>query len=274
MARANDKQRLFRDVDDRLAFLRLLSVATDTYEVEWEMFVLMTTHFHAKVTTPHANISAAMQFVLSRFAEGWNRRRRRRGHVLEGRFKAPLIEDGRYAMSIIRYIALNPVKANYVEHARDWPWSSHRALAGMERRPPFLRIDWLRNYFDGPTLRDCQRQYRSYVDGCENEPIQIEEPIAIGSAGFASSVRSLIGNTMHDVIVPRSYRALGRPPVGQLFADAGDDPENRNQMMLRAQVVYGYTQAEIARTLGLHPNTVSKITRRVRRQRYFLARSR
>ena len=272
MARANDKQKLFRTDDDRWAFLELMRVAMDTYDVDWEMFVLMTTHFHAKVTTPHANISAAMQFLLSKFAEGWNRRRYRRGHVLEGRFKAPLIEDGRYALAVIRYIALNPVKSSYVEHAQDWPWSSHRALAGLERRPEFLRIDWLRNYFDGPTLRDCQRQYRRFVDESEHEPSEMEDTIAIGSAPFASRVRELIGNTMHRLIVPRSYRALARPPLGSLFADVGDDLDRRNQIVLRAQVVYGYTQSEIARTLGLHPNTISKITRRIRHQRYFIVR--
>lgn len=272
MARGNDKQKLFCDDDDRFAFLELMSVAGETYDVDWEMFVLMGTHFHAKVRTHGANISATMQFLLSKFAEGWNRRRRRRGHVLEGRFKAPLIEDGRYAMAVIRYIALNPVKANYVEHAKDWPWSSHRALAGLQRPPAFLQIDWLRNYFDGPTLRDCQRQYRGFVDASEKQPIEMMDAVAIGSAPFASRVRELIATSMHRIIVPRSYRALGRPALGSLLAEVGDDLDRRNQMVLRAQVVYGYTQAEIARTLSVHPNTISKITRRIRHQRYFIVR--
>ena len=269
MARANDKRKLFVDNDDRLAFLELMSVTADRYDVDWEMFVLMNTHFHAKVRTHHANISATMQYLLSKFAEWWNRRRRRRGHLLEGRFKAPLIEDGRYALTVIRYIALNPVKANYVEHAKDWPWGSHRALAGLETPPDFLQVNWLRDYFDGPTLRECQRHYRSFVDAGENEPVDTVDTVAVGSARFASTVRALIGNTMHQNIVPRSYRALGRPVIGSLFSDVGDDLERRNQMVLRAQVVYGYTQAEIARTLALHPNTISKITRRMRHQRYF-----
>lgn len=272
MARANDKQKLFRDDDDRFAFLQLMSLAMELYDVDWEMFVLMTSHFHAKVRTRHGNISAAMQFLLSQFAEGWNRRRRRHGPVLDGRFKAPLIEDGRYAFTVIRYIALNPVKANYVEHAKDWPWSSHRALAGLEPPPEFLQLEWLRNYFDGPTLRDCQRQYRLFVDESEQDPIEMGNPVAVGSTRFASRVREHIGNTMHQIIVPRSYRALGRPPLGSLFAEVRDDSDRRNQMVLRAQVVYGFTQAEIARTLCLHPNTISKITRRIRRQRYFFVR--
>ena len=270
MSRANDKRQLFMDDDDRFAFLELMSVAKEQYDVEWEMFVLMNTHFHAKVRTPHGNISDAMQFVLGCFAESWNRRHGRRGHLLEGRFKSPLIEDGRYAFTVVRYIALNPVQAGYVEHVSQWRWSSHRALAGLETPPTFLEVDWLQNYFDGPTLRDCQGQYRRFIDASENEPIELCDRVATGSERFASNVRELIGRTMHRVSVPRSYRALARPPLGALFVDLGDDLERRNHMVLRAQVVYGYKQSEIARTLGVHPNTISKITRRIRRQRYFI----
>ena len=271
MSRANDKRKLFVDDDDRFAFLELMSVAKEQYDVEWEMFVLMNTHFHAKVRTPHANISETMQFLLGCFAESWNRRHGRRGHLLEGRFKSRLIEDGRYALTVIRYIALNPVKANYVEHVSEWPWSSHRALAGLETPPEFLEVDWLRNYFDGPTLRECQRQYRSFVDVSEKEP-EFCDQVVTGSERFVSNVRDLIGNTMHRISVPRSYRALARPPLGLLFANLRDDLEGRNQMILRAQVVYGYKQSEIARSLGVHPNTISKITRRIRRQRHFFVR--
>ena len=39
-----------------------------------------------------------------------------------------------------------------------------------------------------------------------------------------------------------------------------------------AQVVYGYRQSEIARSLNLHPNTVSKIVSRLAKQRFFLVR--
>ena len=77
---------------------------------------------------------------------------------------------------------------------------------------------------------------------------------------------------MHDVIIPRSYRALARPSLGELFMSCKDDLENRNRMIRRAQVVYGYRQSEIARTLNLHPNTVSKIMSGLAKQRFFIGR--
>ena len=268
MARANDKRKLFVDDQDRIMFLELMKVVRELYHIEWQMFVLMNTHFHAKVRTPLGNVSAAMQQLISRFAQRWNHRRGRRGHLLEGRFKSPLIEDGRYALEVVRYIALNPVKANYVKRAADWPWSSHAALAGQQTPPAFLDIDWLRDCFEGPTIRDCRRQYRRHIDTTEHDPIEFLDLVATGSPDFEAEVRGLIGRRFHGIIVPRSYRALARPALGELFAGINGDRAGRNHMVLRAQVAYGYTQAQIARSLSLHPNTISKITCTVRRQRY------
>jgi len=82
--------------------------------------------------------------------------------------------------------------------------------------------------------------------------------IVVGSEGFQEAVRKQIGITMYDLIIPRSYRALARPSLGQLFAGI-DDLDDRDRTIRRAQVVYGYRQSEIARTLNLHPNTTLAI---------------
>jgi putative transposase len=271
MARAIDERRLFEDDEDRHVFLELMDVTREKFDIEWEMFTLMRSHLHAKLRTPHGNISAAMQHLLSKYAQKWNRRRGRHGQLLRGRFKAPLVEDGLYALTLIRYIALNPVKAGYVARASDWSWASHRALARLEVPPGFLSLEWLRTYFDGPTLADCQRQYRNYIEVTANEPLEELDPVFTGSDDGASYVRDYIGRTMHGIIVPRAYRTLARPPLETLFADGDGNREHRNQMILRAQVVHGYTQSEIGRTLGLHPNTISKITRKIRRPRHYFA---
>ena len=271
MSRGNRKSRIFRDDRDRLVFLETLSAARERFNVRWQSFALMDTHYHLKVQTPEGNISKTMKFVNGTFTQWWNRRRRTTGHLFEGRFKSPLVEDGFYGRSVARYIALNPVEANYVRHSAEWPWSSHRALAGLVSPPEFLDLEWLRSYFDGPSLRDCQRQYQQFIDQEELHRMDFDQ-LVVGSEQYRSNVRELIGATMHGIVVPRSYRALARPPLSVLFAGRREDLDRRNQMVIRAQVVYGYTQSEIARSLGLHSNTISKITRAIKRQRYYLVR--
>ena len=234
----------------------------------------MTSHYHAAAQTRVGNLSEVMQYVNSQFARSWNRRRRTRGHVFGERFVSKPIEDDRYALTALKYITWNPVEAGYVKHPDDWVWSSHRATAGLVAAPEFLDLNWLQGFFGGSTVAKAQEEYRLSMA----EPLTVAESekylntIVIGSDGFQEAVRKQIGVTMHDLIIPRSYRSLARPPLAELFARCGHDLEDRNRAIRRAQVVYGYRQFEIARSLNLHPNTVSKIVSRLARQRFFLVR--
>jgi putative transposase len=274
MARANGRRRLFIDEIDRLRFFGLLGEAQQRYAVRWRSFNLMTSHYHAKVQTPSDNLSEAMRYVNSQYASWWNRRRRTRGHVFGERFVSKPIEDERYSLTALKYIVWNPVESGYVKHPEDWVWGSHRATAGLAAPPEFLDLSWLQGFFGRPTLAEAQREYRESM----NDPLTVAEAeeylntIVVGSEGFQEAVRRQIGITMHDLIIPRSYRALARPSLGQLFAGRTADLEDRNRTIRRAQVVYGYRQSEIARTLNLHPNTVSKIVSGLKKQRFFLVR--
>jgi putative transposase len=274
MARGNRRGHIFLDDRDRLRFLEILGEAQQRYAIRWRAFDIMTSHYHGAAQTTAANISEAMQYVNGQFARFWNGRRGTRGHVFGERFASKPIEDDRYAITALKYIIWNPVEGGYVKHPEDWVWSSHRATAGLAEPPEFLDLGWLQGFFGGRTLAEAQNEYRQAM----NEPLTLKEAdeywsaIVVGSTGFQESVRRQIGITMHDMIIPRSYRALARPPLGELLFGCGDDLEDRNRAIRRAQVVYGYRQSEIARSLNLHPNTISKIVSRLARQRFFLVR--
>ena len=272
MARANGRRRLFVDDLDRLQFFQLLGEVQQRYAVRWRAFALMTSHYHAELKTLDKNLSEAMRYLNSQYARWWNRRRRTRGHVFGERFVSKPIEDDRYAWTALRYITWNPVESGYVTHPDEWVWGSHRALAGLAAPPEFLDLSWLRAAFGRRTLAAAQLEYRKAMD----HPLTVEESeqylntIVVGSEGFQEAVRKQIGITMHDQLIPRSYRALSRPSLGQLFAGRTTELEDRNRTILRAQVVYGYRQSEIARSLNLHYNTVSKIVSGLKKQRFFL----
>jgi len=59
-----------------------------------------------------------------------NRRHGLVGHLLQGRFKAILVDRDAYVMELLRYVVFNPVRAGMVSQAGEWPWSSHRAMVG------------------------------------------------------------------------------------------------------------------------------------------------
>lgn len=103
---------------------------------------LMGNHYHLVVETPEPTLAAGMHLINGSFAQFYNYRRRRAGHVFEARYHSELIMSEVHLLEAYRYVVLNPVRARLCEHPADWPWSSYRALAGLAKGPPFLDVPY------------------------------------------------------------------------------------------------------------------------------------
>lgn len=142
------------DDEDRFAFLEQVERVVDRFAWVLHTYCLMTNHYHLLVETPQPNLSISMRQLNGVYAQRFNKRNRRVGHLFQARFDAKLVQDDGYFLASARYIVLNPVRAQIVARPEDWPWSSYRALAGLEQPPPFLTISRvLANIDDGSTLR-------------------------------------------------------------------------------------------------------------------------
>ena len=72
-----------------------------------------------------------MHRLLTGYAQYYNRRHRRVGHLLQGRHKAILCQSDRYLSELVRYIHLNPVRAKMVNKPEEYQYSGHRAYLGL-----------------------------------------------------------------------------------------------------------------------------------------------
>jgi putative transposase len=54
-------------------------------------WVLMGNHFHLLLETPEPNMVAGMKWMPGVYSQAWNRRRQRKGHVYQGRYKAVVV---------------------------------------------------------------------------------------------------------------------------------------------------------------------------------------
>src|SRR5687768_11531227 len=159
MLRGIRKTHIFIDDVDRRKFLKILAVAVERYACICFAYCLMGNHYHLVIQTPRANISRFMQFLDGEYAKFFNWRHRYTGHVYEGRFKSPLIEDGRYLGRAIAYVARNPVEAGLCKDAAHWRWRSHRATLGKCACPGFLNLEWLGRVFEAESIEASRRLY-------------------------------------------------------------------------------------------------------------------
>ena len=155
---------IFTDTTDRRAFLHILAKVVPTERVFCAAYCLMGTHYHLLIETPEANLSATMHRINGSYAQWFNRRHGTRGHVFASRFGAERIEGDGHLFETIRYIALNPVRADLCATAREWEWSSYTAALGLERAPPFLAVERLVHYLGEPAAR-AHEQLRRLVEG-------------------------------------------------------------------------------------------------------------
>jgi|SRR5919197_1701556 REP element-mobilizing transposase RayT len=114
---------LFDDDADHRLFLKLLLRTAKRCGWELHALCLMTTHYHVVLETPRALLSAGMQRLNGVYAQKFNKRHDRFGHLFAGRFGARAIDSEEYLDRACEYVLLNPVRAGLCDRAADWPWN-------------------------------------------------------------------------------------------------------------------------------------------------------
>jgi putative transposase len=131
VARGNAKQPIYLDDTDRRSFLGILRDAVDAFEWKCLTYCLMPNHYHLVARTIQSNLSQGMKRINGLYAQRFNRRHDRCGHLFQGRFGATLIESDAHMLEVLRYVALNPVRAGLASRAEEWAWNGHREVIGL-----------------------------------------------------------------------------------------------------------------------------------------------
>jgi putative transposase len=121
-ARGNARVAIFIDDDDRALYC--VRLEWTAFDFEWDVLLwcLMTNHVHLLIATRKPNLSAGMQQLHGRYAQLFNDRHRRTGHLFGGRFWSEPIESEERFENACGYILDNPVAAGMVTEWRLWPW--------------------------------------------------------------------------------------------------------------------------------------------------------
>jgi len=101
--RGNNRDVCFYADADYAFYLQQLKLSAEQYDVAIHAYVLMTNHVHLLVTpTSVAGLSRMMQSLRRCYVRYINITYRRTGTLWEGRFKASLIDNGRYFLNVSR----------------------------------------------------------------------------------------------------------------------------------------------------------------------------
>src|SRR6266540_3205930 len=114
---------IFRDDRDHLVFLDLLRACGRRFRWRFYALCLMTTHYHLVVDATRQHLSDGHHLLNGIYAQRFNRRYDRKGHLFGYRFGSRVIEDERYLYDACLYVVNNPVRAGLCDTWEEWPWA-------------------------------------------------------------------------------------------------------------------------------------------------------
>lgn len=171
--RGNNRQNVFHKDADFKAFLKALGDLKERKPFRLYGYCLLNNHFHLLLQPLETSISRIMQSLLVSHTQRYHKHHRSGGHVWQGRFKSPVIQNDEHLLTVLRYIEANPVRAKLVARADDYAWSSYLAH-GLGRPDPLL--DRLITYEElSPQAASRQRKWSALV----HRPIEESRSAAI-----------------------------------------------------------------------------------------------
>ena len=127
IVRGINREAIFYSDEDYQFYLEKLESACEKHSCQLHAYVLMTNHIHLLLTPKtETSIGKVIQSVGRYYVQYFNYHYSRTGTLWEGRYKATLIDSETYLLTCYRYIELNPVRAQMVDHPSKYPWSSYR----------------------------------------------------------------------------------------------------------------------------------------------------
>lgn len=258
-SRGDRREDIYEGDSDHQTFISLLDDICESYNWICHAYCLMGNHYHLLIETPDANLSSGMRQLNGVYTQKFNRAHNRVGHVFQGRYKAILVEKQSYLLELARYIVLNPVRAHMVHSAKDWPWSSYRATAGLTTAPQCLSVDWLLSSF-AKRKGDAIERYKHFIREGKGQPSpwsELRNQVYLGSESFIEELQSRVNEDLELSEIP----ATQRRPLPKPIEHYDRNNKLRNDAIVEAYNSGGYTLKEIGKYFGLHYSTVSGIVK-------------
>jgi hypothetical protein len=141
--------------------------------------------------TPEANLSKVMHYLNGSYTTYFNVKRKRSGHLFQGRYKAIVVDRDRYLLELSRYIHLNPVRAGITERPEEYPHSSYGSYLAAREDGLVCRKEVLGLLTNSQA--DAGRTYRDYVesalgDEAKSPLVKLYGGIVLGSENFVRAV--------------------------------------------------------------------------------------
>ena len=275
LSRGNNRQLIFGSEDDYRKFLLQLSRQKAKLPFYLYAYCLMPNHIHLLIERRDDSISRVMQRLLTAYSQYYNRKHRRSGHLLQGRYKAILCQSDQYLAELVRYIHLNPVRAKMVRRAQDFAYSSHRAYLGFDQSR-LVDVEPVLRHF-GASKKVAVERFQLFVragmkHGHKEEFYRAYEGRMLGPDEWVAETKNRVGEIPRGARPQvKSVRRMDGEELMRVAARVSGKKEHelrsgrktRSLVEVKEAIVVvgrelGASNADLARLLGIDASVVSR----------------
>ncbi|SHF26102.1 transposase, partial [Alkalibacter saccharofermentans] len=131
MCRSISELTLFKNYKDKVKYLELLALYCEKFQCSILSYCLMDTHVHIQLDPRGSDMSKFMHGINLCYAQYYNKKYRRHGHVFQGRFLSRAVFDDVYNLVVSAYIHNNPKDIpDYRDAVHTYPYSSYGIYLG------------------------------------------------------------------------------------------------------------------------------------------------
>ncbi len=210
--RGNNRHPVFRAAADFAGFLEILQNTQTRFPFRLYAYCLMTNHFHLVLEPgPGQSISRILQSLTVAHTWRVHRQKESVGHVWQGRFKSPVVQDDEHLLTVMRYVEANPLRAGLVTDLANYRWSSYRAHALGEPNDLLTEAPVWQGLGRSEAAR--QAKWRRWV----HAPLSAKELATIRKAvvsGRPYGTPAWVERMARKLAVDLTARPRGRPPKG------------------------------------------------------------
>lgn len=145
---------VFNYPDDKEMFLLIINKAATIHKVTLHDYSIMDNHYHLLIETQKENLSIFMRIVNANYAQYYNKKYKRSGHLWQDRYKSKYITSEDYLYTLIRYIEYNSIEAGLAKKVGEYPFTLASLIFNAKEVYPCSAESLMIKEYDIKTLHE------------------------------------------------------------------------------------------------------------------------
>ena len=235
MLRGINQQDIFFDEKDYLEFQNIIKKTKKNYFYKVYSYVLMPNHIHLEIKDEIQKLSQIIHSIATSYANYFNKKYERKGHVFENRFKSKNVENSYYILNLLRYIHQNPVKAG-ISKINEYKWSSYLEYLTYHDENQITDVEEIMPMFS-QEKEQAQKEFLEF----NSKTVKFQESIEL----LEYEMRNRLTD---EELIYFIKQELGIYNIQEI---QNYSVEYRNDVIRKINKIQGVSQVQIARVLGI-----------------------